>query len=302
MIKSKYIGFEILIIALIGIIFISGYIQQMKPKPVYSDVEIVDFKWEKFWNPGDDDCNRPPIYYTHYYTQEGLNEGLKGNGNLIIRSLKEDLNVWIWVNGKSKIDYPRPLQVGDNRIYLNDIYLNSLYGEITFKVCFSDEIEYSTNAICKEKSFSMPKISVSVSPDPLKFTVKKEDIKYPRKTIKITNTGDIPLDVYVLLPSYVVDSLNYPKYYPQYPTFGFTDWPDHFPNWPKEEAKGGTFTTVNLLPGESATYDVGLIIGNVEEFDTPPGTYTSTGYVFSFYNKFDLAPFKKEFTIITTVE
>lgn len=296
------------ILLVLGILMVGCAKQAQKIEFNYNDVELSNFKWESCFNPGEYECNDMPISYN-------INGALVGAGNLMVYSSKERAYARVYVNrelGSSTKDYAFPLVSGDNRIHLWDISLDSLYGDVTFKVCFSGNREVtqeSPGVICKEKSFSKPTISVSVSPDPLTFNINKNDVEFPRKKVTVTNIGNIPIHITVLLPSYAVKSLNYPTSSPQYGTFGFVDYPDH----PRNPPKGGEgmIESVDLLPGESAQYDATVSIGNFGVYNTPIGTYTSEGYALAVYptmgmpgyiNSFDQAKFKKTFSITTEVK
>lgn len=296
--KILWISSVIVIVFILFLTIGSSFSSVSEEKVTYYDTDITDFKWTGCWDI-DDICYSSPIHFDY--------EKLKGEGDLIINSNKEKLYALIYVNGKMSSatqDFPKFLNGGINRVHLTDIELDSLYDKFDMEICFStkrDFTKYSEGIICKSESFSLPRISVKVSPDPVRFTIEKEGIETPRKNIKITNTGKIPIIVNVLLPSYIVEDLDHPKYYPQYPTFGFVEYPDHFPNPSKE--KSGMPVYINLLPGESTEYDIGVSVGNIGEFDTPLGAYTSTGYVYTFpASSFNKAQFKEEFTIITNVE
>jgi len=292
--KKSKLNLWIPLIIIFTIIGITVF-QIKVPKISYKDLEILNFEWECL----EGQCKEPPLVYLH--------DQLKGRGDLVLYSYVDSpLYVKIWVNDKlsdTTQDSPRSVWGGERKIHLWNIPLSSLNDILKIEVCFSYKEEfnkYSKDVICKEKVFSLPKISVDISPEIVEFSVSKSNWwDTQRQNITIRNTGEVPINIAVFLPSYVSERLNYPTYYPQYMTVGFVGLPSRLREI-YENPIG--LISVTLLPGESAKYDIAVSIGNVGEFDTPLGTYTSTGYIFSlYYDNFDEAQFKKEFTIRTRV-
>lgn len=199
-------------------------------------------------------------------------------------------------------DYPQTLTSGSNKISLNPIKISNLNGNIQLQICwgfvksYSEKInQYSDGVQCVDKIFSYPKISFSVVPSTVQFSVSKSDTSDisnpPRQNIQITNTGNVVATVGVYLPSYFSEFESYPKNNPQFPSFGFG-------------VSEPIYAT--LSPGESALYDISVSTGNVGEFDTPVGTYNTNGFVYltstlGSGGTVNDALVKQPFSIVTTV-
>jgi|GEM_PF-4730953 len=293
----------LLSILIVGALFLftmaGGHVpRQERLNSLYTnvDVEITKFTWIACKTPGEFECNFPPIF-------RSLDGGLKGQGDLYVYSREKKIYMKVYVDDiPLTIDYsqgPVELERGENKFHIKDIPLHSFSGDITFKACFSRSGEFNKDEVCKKKTFHLPRISLSVEPSTIVFNVSKEDFETPRKNITITNTGEIPLDVSVMLPS-AVGIEGYPTYYPQYLTYGFVLFPD-LETGAMKSSWGGT-TSVLLLPGKSALYDISVSVGNQGEYDVQPGTYTSEGYVYTFWvDGYIDALYKKSFSLTTIV-
>jgi hypothetical protein len=288
-----------LISTIVILLSICGCIQENSV--TNSDFEISSFKWENCANPGDKDCDYAPIYY-----DKGE---LVGYGNLIVTSSKDFLRTKIYVNGNDlpQTDSPGYLKKGENKIFLIAFKKISINQPVTVKVCIStqgDFTQYSNNVICKEKSFSYPRVSFSISNVPITFSLNKDSYyeeagkidetgqKGIGKIITVKNTGEIPINIDTYVPSSNEGIETAPQYRVQL---------IESPRYPD-----GNLVPA-LTPGQSAKYKIQVSIlpdsETANNQGTPTGTYTVTGNVVSSpYLSRDSATFKQEFTIVTTVE
>jgi hypothetical protein len=300
--KSKYIYIGIIVIFLALVFYFGVYNRTVNTSSSgsvissnqisQSDFSFSNFKYEQM------DCDAcSPIYYN----QEIGNT--EADFSMVISTQRDDLYTHVYDAKRNEKINSHPgesqkLSVGENKYYgYSGLYMNDLKSSPEIKVCVSKDYQFTMNSqgvVCKTQTFSLPEFKIGVIPNPLIFEVSKEEGTYDteRKSITITNAGNVIADVNVFISNYASQDLNYqtPKHFPQHPTLGFT---------PGEGLALGT----TLSPGESAEFDVGVTIGNVGEFDTLTGMYETKGYVWSVSTDNTLinALFKQEFTIKTIV-
>ena len=290
-----FIGFALVVIVL-AILLISGVFTISKPVSI-TDIQLSNFQYELYSVSG------VPILYDE-------NGNLEAEFSLIISTNRDDLYYRVY-DAKREVEinknpddarfssYAKKLNMGDNKFNgFRGLYLRSLGDSPQLEVCIStsrDFTKFSKNIVCSIRTFSPPHFQIEITPDPLVFTVSKEEWLWdlPHKTITIKNIGNIVAPSNVFIPSYHVTDPAYqtPLYYPSHPSMTTTFYSA-------------------LQPGESYEYDVGVTIGNGGEFDTPLGTYEVKGYIYGISPGIDdcrwcvsvtTALFKKEFTIKTIV-
>ena len=242
------------------------------------DISVTNFKYG-------DDTGDNDLYWS-------LDEDIYTQISFVISTDKKSIHYRVYdtINNVYLFGSDRPiarhLSVGDNKV-ISSYHLDYLAQQPQIEICISYDKhfgKFSPGVVCRIETFPAPNIDVSVKPDPLTFTISKSSHDPPYKTITVTNTGDVQVNFYVSAPNSYADT-NYHKYYPQYMT--------------KTTQSG-----FDLAPGESFTYSIAPSVGNVGEWDTPIGTYESTGYVVAIIPSSNLyadALFKKEFDLVTTV-
>jgi len=222
-------------------------------------------------------CNSVPI---------GVSDDgqLSGRGILRVESKRQQLTyAKIFVNGQEE-----SFSKSSGAWYLTWKYENALYlifplqslsGEITLEVCASAEEGFtrsSPGVVCKTSSFAMPAISVAVSPDPATFTCSA-DRRYETVTrgVTVTNTGEIPMEVYLDLPDNLALANN------KEPVYTLQGVP-----------------SAVLMPGGSTVFS----LSSNPVYVRSPGTYSASAYITSLkYDRSTAAKFKKPFTLVTQV-
>jgi len=263
----------------------------------YSDLEIADFKWESCYTDFDrtgSSCNHPPIQC--HYPLGYPHPQLIGVGKLVVYSSQSQAYAKIYADGRAaSSSWYTDLSVLKEGANSRPIYFNvtSLNTDVALEVCVSRDRDFtrdSPDVLCKQKSFHTPHVAVEISPDALTFTIERDkyfhDYPYaiPKKTIMITNVGDVPVEMRLFFPissSYQAPNMTYPAYYPQYSGYPSAD-------------RNGSFPV--LQPGQSVAYDVTSSIS-----DTPLGEYTSTAYVYYPCGNIYESYYKKGFTLVTKV-
>ena len=287
--KSKnnnyvWIGIAVVAVVVLAIILISN--GSFSKKVSQSDITLSSFKYEQYTGTG------VPIHYDY-----NGNGQLEAEFSIIISTQRNDLYYKVYDAKTSgqinpSLNYAQKLSSGDNKFSgYQGLIMNSLGDSPELKVCISTNSNFDENSngvVCKIQTFSPPEFKLEITPNPLTFDVSKSAGTYdtPHKTITVKNVGNIVAPAIMFIPSYAAIDPSYqiPKNYPQYITKTTKEYD-------------------SLQPGESYDYDVGVMIGNVGEFNTSVGTYESKGYVWGISKDSSIsdALFKQEFTIKTTV-